>query len=415
MELFFRMYKCNVCHSFECLDLSVVLRYICGHKFGSEINTWCPSPDCDLKFVKYDTLYKHCKKEYKPDTYHETGDDGSDNFENTMADDSRDNDDNSTNDDNEISEDENSVEDFLHDAALKFILLLKSCKISNVDTNNIMSAVSDFFNTTKELLSKSACVYLREKNLGILADGIKSALDAINNPLAGLCTTYRQVNALEETLPYVEPRKVVLGKTVVTVGDQSTIKDETMVYIPIQESIQQLLRKDEIQFYCRESPMTLDEAGFYYDITDGHYMKSEMFFKVNGRSFSLILFHYTLEICNPLGSRKTKHKIVNFYFVLVNIPPRLRSRLSSLRLVTMVKSGILKKYGFELVLSPFIEDMKKLYSGLEFEMLSSTEKIPGMVVACTGDTEGQHQIGGFKVSNICKVPLDCSCESVNLI
>ncbi len=51
-----------------------------------------------------------------------------------------------------------------------------------------------------------------------------------------------------------------------------------------------------------------------------------------------------------------------FYFTLGNISPKLRSKLSSIQLVSIVKCTVLKKYGMNAVLRPFVEDVKKLVS-----------------------------------------------------
>ena len=51
-----------------------------------------------------------------------------------------------------------------------------------------------------------------------------------------------------------------------------------------------------------------------------------------------------------------------FYFTLGNLSPRFRSQLSSIYLVAIVRHKTLSSYGMDLILSPFIEDMKKLVS-----------------------------------------------------
>lgn len=49
-----------------------------------------------------------------------------------------------------------------------------------------------------------------------------------------------------------------------------------------------------------------------------------------------------------------------FYFTLGNLPPKTRSKLSSIYLVTILKHRLLCEYGMDRVLDPFIEDIKKL-------------------------------------------------------
>ena len=49
-----------------------------------------------------------------------------------------------------------------------------------------------------------------------------------------------------------------------------------------------------------------------------------------------------------------------FYYTLGNLRPELRSTHRSIQLIACVTSPILEKYGFELVLKPFIEDINDL-------------------------------------------------------
>ena len=49
-----------------------------------------------------------------------------------------------------------------------------------------------------------------------------------------------------------------------------------------------------------------------------------------------------------------------FYFTLGNLPPKYRSRLTSIHLLALVKSTFISEYGMDAVMKPFIQDLKKL-------------------------------------------------------
>ena len=51
-----------------------------------------------------------------------------------------------------------------------------------------------------------------------------------------------------------------------------------------------------------------------------------------------------------------------FYYLLGNISPRLRSKISSIQLLLLVKYDSIIKVGIETVLQPFIEDIQRLES-----------------------------------------------------
>ena len=62
-----------------------------------------------------------------------------------------------------------------------------------------------------------------------------------------------------------------------------------------------------------------------------------------------------------LGQPNLMH-IGIFSFVLGNLPPKFRSRLSSIHLVAIVNRNVLSQYGMDSVLRPFVDDLKKLVS-----------------------------------------------------
>lgn len=49
-----------------------------------------------------------------------------------------------------------------------------------------------------------------------------------------------------------------------------------------------------------------------------------------------------------------------FYYFLGNIEPKLQSTLKSIQLIACVTTENLEKYGFDMVLKPFIEDANLL-------------------------------------------------------
>ena len=47
-------------------------------------------------------------------------------------------------------------------------------------------------------------------------------------------------------------------------------------------------------------------------------------------------------------------------FFIGNLPPKYRSKLSSIQLLAIVKTNCLSTYGMDAVLHPIVEDLKKL-------------------------------------------------------
>ena len=173
----------------------------------------------------------------------------------------------------------------------------------------------------------------------------------------------------------------------------------------------------------------------------------------------LFLYFDEVEICNPLGSKRKKHKLGKlilyiymsyihsthhtlliligfFYFALGNLMPRYRSSLSAIQLLGIVKRSIMIEYGMNAILQPFINDIKKLVCeitsctllfcygqsggptflgtihgvtipfccyarslhGYAFHIQGSTKLVYGTVAAVSADNLGSNALGGFKES-----------------
>ena len=52
--------------------------------------------------------------------------------------------------------------------------------------------------------------------------------------------------------------------------------------------------------------------------------------------------------------------IAMFYYLLGNIRPRYRSQLKAIQLVAVVNASIIESNGVDAVLTPLIDDVKKL-------------------------------------------------------
>ena len=95
-----------------------------------------------------------------------------------------------------------------------------------------------------------------------------------------------------------------------------------------------------------------------------------------------IHFYYDdVEVCNPLGSKAKIHKLGKkndyiylrfeyfdllglFYFTLGNMRPKYRSKLTAIHVISIVHQKNISTYGIDAVIKPFVDDIKKLVSGM---------------------------------------------------
>jgi hypothetical protein len=121
-------------------------------------------------------------------------------------------------------------------------------------------------------------------------------------------------------------------------------------------------------------------------------------FSKDHTALQIILYYDELEVCNPLGSRRKKHKLGAFYFNIGNISPKYRSTIGSIKLLALVKSSLISNFGIDQMIRPFINDIKSLESdnGVTFNINGQNRNFHGTVSVVSADNPASQAIGGFK-------------------
>lgn len=172
-------------------------------------------------------------------------------------------------------------------------------------------------------------------------------------------------------------------------------KSDCFYYIPIIETLTVLVNNEKIREEVLKEPQYRND-GKLGDFTDGALFSNHEIFSSDAQALQIILYYDDCDLCNSAGSRVTKHKIAFFYFTLGNFRHEVRSKLDAIFLLAVVKTSHLKKYGFDEVLKPFLNDLKKLEDGYFFTVNNRTIPITGAVSVFCGDTPASNLAGGFK-------------------
>ena len=135
------------------------------------------------------------------------------------------------------------------------------------------------------------------------------------------------------------------------------------------------------------------------DFCDGSLFKNHPLFSSNRHAFEIVAYYDDLEVVNPLGSYTKKHKLGCLYFFLGNIRPQFRSTLNCIHLVAVGRTEDIQHYGTNAFLTPFVEDIKRLYlDGLPISIGNCEYVLHGGLIAFLADTLAAHAVGGFKGS-----------------
>ena len=266
--------------------------------------------------------------------------------------------------------------------------------------NDILDGTSTLIERVKEHLKQKVLNCVNEKADELTAESVEEIFYSFEDPFTNLKTSYLQSSFLESNHNFIKPIQYILSTRISfkNKGSKRVIceQQDTMVYVPILQSIQQLLSNPKIADIVT-SQSHFSKEGFLFDICDGDCFKNNQIFQEHPDGLQIILYHDEVEVCNPLGTHTGKHKIDLYYYTLGNIGPKHRSKLCAIRLLAIVKADDVSRYGQNKVLTPIINDLNTLASGYTFVINGKPKELFGAVVSCLGDTEGQQQWGGFKV------------------
>ena len=168
----------------------------------------------------------------------------------------------------------------------------------------------------------------------------------------------------------------------------------------------------------KEHPINHTE--FLFDFCDGRLYKEHPVFQHDKNALQLVIYFDEVEVANPLGSYHGIHKLGTciktsaagcsiqsvilstfmfkgmFYYFLGNIDPRLRATLRNIQLIACVTTDNLEKYGYEMILKPFIEDANKLSKVLHIYHKNIAIHLLSGIKACSS---GENALASYAVNH----------------
>lgn len=246
------------------------------------------------------------------------------------------------------------------------------------------------------------CLQLELTRRSLYSDAIFEVIESItmNNPLSAVGSTYLLKKNLVSHCGLVEPKEVQMGIVYKGDGQAATVKDK-QVYaqvIPFKDSLSQIL--SNISMYNMIFNSNHTESTFYESIKDGSEFKNNTICKkYKNNALLLQLYEDDIEVVNPLGANVKKHKLLNMYFTILNLPEYVRSNLKSISLLSIAKSKYVKEFGREACLKDFLDGVAQLESdeGLSLKINGQTITLHGTLLCVAGDNLSMNHLGGFKV------------------
>lgn len=163
-----------------------------------------------------------------------------------------------------------------------------------------------------------------------------------------------------------------------------------LAYVPILPMLQKILNKPDVLDKAMSEKDHVPQE--YRSYVDGKYFNVNSLLASDEFTIALGLYIDDFEVANPLGTSKLKHKMCAVYWVILNIPAKYRSTLSSIQLALLCNTSTVKECGYAKILQPLIYDLKALeQDGVHLEKIGSNV----IVLYVSADNLGAHSLAGF--------------------
>ena len=304
-------------------DTQNILQHIVRrHRNSASFIAHCNASGCGASFRNYNSFKIHVKRRH-----------GSDNTTTVVAD--------TQEDDDESDEpvDELNIELDTSKAEAAFLLKLKAGRhISDAGIEEVISSVRALYQDRFDAIKRSLP--------GEVLENVEHLLDC-RTAFSELDTKYKRERYLKYQLGAVMPQPVVMGEHVARAKrngrSKLLTKKDTGYYVPFLENLRSFLSMPEVQnSICDAGPLSQE---LMIDVIDGTFLRDSDFLEKYHNSLLIAAYGDDFEIVNPIGSHTRHHKLSIFYYVLLNIPPEFRSKLSVIQLIAVAKSVDIKKYG----------------------------------------------------------------------
>ncbi|XP_074645846.1 uncharacterized protein LOC141902103 [Tubulanus polymorphus] len=321
---------------------------------------------------------------------------------------------------------DNYIADVEQDANFKkrigqFLLSLREgAQLSHQATPRVIENVEDLLQDMNFIIKEN--LFNQLPNLTDEEKDIVSGCFADReNIFEGLRSIHNQDKYFSEVFDIVKPIGIVLGYQLRKIKFKGKFRYKRVpaigYYIPLLETLTNLLNQSDVKQCVDSGPY--DSANEYlHDMCDGKFVKNHPVFIANRKTLSFLAYDDDIEIVNPIGTHTKKHKIVLFYLMLCNIPPKMRSKLPNIMLIAVAKRKDINKFDktFKKLLANFVHDINVLYNGHTLLLKTGPYRTNGALFCFSADTPASNEIGGFKegVGGAKKPCRICEIKSENL-
>ena len=144
---------------------------------------------------------------------------------------------------------------------------------------------------------------------------------------------------------------------------RQTVVEDTMQYVPLGRLLSEFLVNkkcvalmQENRNRCLSNNKDIDLIAHFFETQT---YQQHPYFRLHQNAFALHLYIDAFEVTNPLGSHTAIHKLEGLYLVAQSFSTEHQSKLSSIFLLALWYAQDVKSYGYNKILVPIINSLKR--------------------------------------------------------
>ena len=208
-----------------------------------------------------------------------------------------------------------------------------------------------------------------------------------------LSSAFKRNKFVQDNFHYVPPQEYVLNPEEVKRG----ARKDVIHYVDVKDSFKTLLEDKSLVevLKCEKNKARVrDSSEVLRDFCDGSAYRDNPFFRNNPGAFAAHFYSDAVELSNPLGWAKGRHKVVQVFYTIAQIPRNQRSQIDRMQLALVCKEKLIKKYGYDVIFEKLVEDLKVLEVGMTINFPIRRQVQLGLL-AYSSDNLEAHTLGGF--------------------
>ncbi len=230
---------------------------------------------------------------------------------------------------------------FLRHPALFYLKLQSKCLIPS----STVQIIVDHLQEIHEMSHSHLLFKLRAKNCALVSEAdINTISEILKVKISFRLLIHKSLKLIKKERHFLRIPSTMYYQFH-CLGTNEAGKECFSQYVSIKETIGFLLQIDTVTEHCKQVFSDVRPHDVLHDVWNGSNLKGNKLLNTDVSSLSLILYQDALEVANPLGSGRKKHKLLCVYATLADIPPNHRSRIDQVQLVLICREQDFKYFG----------------------------------------------------------------------